>query len=72
MDSKTFATQYFFTDQLNHKTVNKAVCRTPSENPRQLWPYLLKSYRTVAIVLVRLSLFPVLSGNVFLITFKFS
>ena len=33
---KTFATQYFITDHLNHKTTNKKTCRTPSANPRQL------------------------------------
>ena len=26
----------FFTDHLNHKTVNKIPCRTPSANPRQV------------------------------------
>ena len=35
--SKTFATQCFaqplLTEQLNHKTVNKTTCRTPSANP---------------------------------------
>ena len=31
--SKTFATQWFFTDPLNHKTVNKTICRAPSANP---------------------------------------
>ena len=34
--SKTLTTQYFYTDHLNHKTVNKATCITPSANPRQL------------------------------------
>ena len=37
--SKTFATQCFFTDYLNHEIVNKTTCRTPSANPRQLWPH---------------------------------
>ena len=35
--SKTFATQCFFTDHLNHKIMNKKTCRTPLANPRQLW-----------------------------------
>ena len=35
--SKTFATQWFLTDHLNHKIVNKTTHRTPSANPRQLW-----------------------------------
>ena len=48
--SKTLATQLFFTDHLNHKTVNKTTWRTPSANPRQLWVHLLKSFRTVAII----------------------
>ena len=30
----------------NHETVNKATCRMPSVNPRQLWEHLLKSFRT--------------------------
>ena len=34
---KTFATECFFTDFLNHKTVNKTTCSTPSANSRQLW-----------------------------------
>ena len=33
---KTFATQCFLTDQVNHKIVNKTTYRTPSANPRQL------------------------------------
>ena len=33
---KSFATQYFFTDHFNQKTVNKATCRAPAANPRQL------------------------------------
>ena len=37
--SKTFATQCFFTDYLNHETVNKTTCRTLSANPRQLWAH---------------------------------
>ena len=41
--SKTFA------DHLNHKTANKTTRRMPSANPGQLWPNLLKSFRTVAI-----------------------
>ena len=47
--SKTFAIQFFFTDNLNQKTVNKTTCRTPSENTRQLWVHFLKSFPTVAI-----------------------
>ena len=39
MPSKTFATECFFTDYLNHKTVNKTTCRTPSANTRQVWAY---------------------------------
>ena len=34
--SKTFATQCFFTDHLKHKSINKAICGTPSANPHQL------------------------------------
>ena len=48
--SKTFATQFIFTDHLNHKTVNNTTCRTPSANPRQLWAHQLKNFRTVAII----------------------
>ena len=33
---KTFATQRFFTDHLNHKAANKTTCRTPSANLCQL------------------------------------
>ena len=33
---KIFATQCFFTDRLKYKIVNKATCRMPSENTRQL------------------------------------
>ena len=33
---KTFTTQCFFIDLLNHKTVNKGTCRTLSGNPLQL------------------------------------
>ena len=29
----------FFTDHLKHKTVNKATCRTPSADPRQLYAH---------------------------------
>ena len=47
---KTFATQLFLIDHMNHKIVNKTTCRTPSANPRQLWVHLLKSFRTVAII----------------------
>ena len=36
---KTFATECFFTDHLNHKTVNKTTCRKSSVNPRQLWAH---------------------------------
>ena len=39
MASKTFASQCFFTDHWNHKTVNKKTCRKPSANPRQLWAH---------------------------------
>ena len=37
--SKTFATQCFFTDYLNHEIVNKTTCRTLSANPHQLWAH---------------------------------
>ena len=33
---KIFATQWFFTDHLKLKTVNKTTCRTPSASPPQL------------------------------------
>ena len=33
---KTFATQCYFTDHLNHETVNKTACRTSSVDPRQI------------------------------------
>ena len=42
--------QCFFSDHLNHKTVNKTTCRMPSENPRQLWAHQLRSFGTVAII----------------------
>ena len=29
----------FFTDHLNHKTVNKTTCRTTTVNPCQLWAH---------------------------------
>ena len=32
-------THRFFTGHLNDKTVDKAPCRTPSANPRQLWAH---------------------------------
>ena len=38
--SKTFATQCFFTDHLNHKNENKAACRTLSANPRRAFQLL--------------------------------
>ena len=34
--SKTFATRWFFTDPLNHKTVNKIKCKASLANRRQL------------------------------------
>ena len=37
--SKTFATQYFFTDYLNHEIVNKITCRTLLASPHQLWAH---------------------------------
>ena len=37
--SKTFATQCFFTDYLNHEIVNKTICRTLSANPHQVWAH---------------------------------
>ena len=37
--SKTFATQCFLTDHLNHKTVSKTTFRTPSGNLQQLWAH---------------------------------
>ena len=40
----------FFTDYLNHETVNITTCRPPSANPLQLWAHYLKSFRTVAII----------------------
>ena len=48
--SKTFATQCFFTDHFNHKTVNKTTYRTLSANPCKLWARKLKSFRTVGII----------------------
>ena len=48
--SKTFAKQCFFTDHLNHKTVNKRACKMSSANPRQLWTHPLKGFQTVAIM----------------------
>ena len=48
--SITFATQCFFTDHFNCKTVNKTTCRAPSANTCQLWAYQLKSFRAVAII----------------------
>ena len=30
---KTFVVPIFFTDQVNHKTVNKTICNTPSPYP---------------------------------------
>ena len=48
--SKAFATECFFTDHMNHRTINKTTCRTPSANPRQPWAHELKSFQTVAII----------------------
>ena len=48
--SKIFATQCLFSEHLNHKTVNKATCRTPSANPCQLWTHWLKSFGNVAVI----------------------
>ena len=47
---KTFAEQCFFTDHLNHKTVNKITYRAPSANPPQLCVHYLKRFRTFAII----------------------
>ena len=33
---KTFPKQYFFSDHLKHKTLNKTTYRTPTANPRLL------------------------------------
>ena len=62
---------FFFTYHLNHKIVNKATCRAPSANPRQLWVHLLKALNCCDYFL-RLLGFPNLSGKVHLITFIFS
>ena len=47
----------FFTNHLNHRTVNKRTYGTPSANPRQLCVAQLKSFSTGAII------FCTLNGN---------
>ena len=42
--SKTFTTQCFLTDHLNHKTLNKATWRTPSSDTCQLFADQLNCY----------------------------
>ena len=49
MPCKILATQCFFTDHLNHKTVNKKACRMPSANSRQQCAHYLKSFPTAMI-----------------------
>ena len=44
-----FATQYFFTDHLKRKTVEKTTFRTLSANPRQLRAHYSKSFPTALI-----------------------
>ena len=49
LNTWTFIAQCFFTNHLNHKTVNKATCRTLSANPCKLLGHLSKSFRTIRI-----------------------
>ena len=67
---KTFATQCFFVDHLNHKIVNKATCRTHSANPRQTWSH--EKLSICCDYFLMLSEFPDLSSKIFLIFFKIS
>ena len=62
-------TQCFFTDHLNHKTVNKTTFRTPLANLHLLCAHWLKNFPTLMIIF---SEFPDLFGKVFLVTRKFS
>lgn len=36
---KSLLHSVFFTDQLKHKQLNKAISKTPSENPHQICPH---------------------------------
>ena len=40
---------FFFTDHVNHKTVNKTTFRMPSANPYQLCIHYFESNQTVVI-----------------------
>ena len=40
--SKTFATQCFLIDDLNHKTIKKETCRKPSANPLPIMNVLVE------------------------------
>ena len=46
--SKIVIWQSLFTEQLKHKIVNRATCKTPSENPCQQYVHWLKSFATKA------------------------
>ena len=46
--SKIVIWQSLFTEQLKHKIVNWATCKTPSENPCQQYVHWLKSFATKA------------------------
>ena len=57
--SKFFTiTQHFFTDHLNHKTVNKTTCWTPSGNPCQLTTTLVEKLSSCCDYFLMLSGFP--------------
>ena len=43
--SKVFAAQCFFTDHVNHKSVNKTTGRTLSVNPSNLCVHQLKGFQ---------------------------
>ena len=70
--SKTFATQCYFSDHLNQKTVNKATWRTPSANPHHIWAHLVEKLSSGCDYFMGFSGFTDLSGKVFLIFFKLS
>ena len=48
---KIFDTQCFFTDHLEHKTVNKTTCRTPLANPRQFICTLVEELWRAAMII---------------------
>ena len=63
---KTFATRYLFTEHLNHKTVNKTICRPLSKSSPTIGT-LVEKLSNCCDNFFRFSEFPDLSGKFFLI-----